>query len=314
MAMVGQIYYRFWDGELDKFRITKFIKSSQRYECKYEGCELVAKLTDEQIKEAGYILLKPNGYITISSVILEQNLHDIIVGFHRTKDIENGDNTPYACCRQSVIDIFANMTNRQADEFEYVGIAIDKDICPEDVDYRMMLACNSVDKSEIVAYYIGDDIKKLLSWTKLSYYNGVLEYMYNIANRTKFKGYHKTVLELVETNEFIYNVYRAFDIKPVGIEFMMADTEDDLYAANPLIPLVENIVKTRVNSAHIIKYGYDIDLSQIKRSYILIADSAGRIYVLVYDEGEYYNPGYAQIDDKRELKVLEAILAAKSKS
>lgn len=314
MAMVGQIYYRFLGDRLEKFRIIKYVKSSQKYQCKFfDEDESVARFTDEEIKK-DFILLRPNGYLTISSVILEQNLHDVIVGFHRIDDIEKGDNLPYACCRQSVIDIYANMTNRQADEFEYVGIAIDKDICPEDVDYRMMLACNSIDKSEIVAYYIGDDINKLLSYTKLSYYDGILDYMYNIVNRTKFKGYHKTVLDLVNTNQFIYNVYRAFDIKPVGIEFMMADTEDDLYAANPLIPLVENIVKTRVNSAHIIKYGYDIDLSQIKRSYILIADSAGRIYVLVYDEGEYYNPGYAQIDDKRELKVLEAILAAKSKS
>lgn len=313
MPLVGQIYYRFLGDNLEKFRIEKYIKSSKKFQCRFYEDSSIGRFTEEEIKK-DYILLNPNGYLTISSVILEQNLHDIIVGFHRTKDIEKGDNIPYACCRQSVIDIYANITNRDIDKFEYVGIAIDKDICPEDVDYKIMLACNSIDKSEIVAYYIGDDIKELLQLTKLSYYDSVLDYMYNIANKTKFKGYHKTVYDLIDTNQFVHNIYRAFDIKPVELEFILSDEEEDLYTANPLIPLVENIVKTRINSAHIMKYGYDIDLNQIKRSYVMIADLAGRIYILIYDEGEYYNPGYARIDDKRELKTLEAILARKSKS
>lgn len=313
MAMIGQIYYKFLGDELHKLRITKYVKSSNKYHCKDNKGE-VLKLSEEDLKDYDYILLKPNGYLTISSVILELNLHDIIVGFHKMDEIEKGDNTPYACCRQSVADIYANITNRSIEDFEYVGVAIDKDTCPEDIDYRMMLACNAIDKSEIVAYYIGDDIKELLSWTKLSYYDSVLDYMYQIVNKTKFKGYCKTVYELLDLNQFIHNVYRAFNIKPVNLEFTMTEDQDDLYDGNPLIPMVENIIKAHISSVQIMKYGYDIDFNQIKRSYLLIADLKGNIYVLIYDEGDYYNPGYAQIDDKRELETLNTILAMKSKS
>jgi|GEM_PF-2811717 len=313
MPMIGQIYYKFLGDELHKLRITKYVKSSNKYHCKDNKGEIL-KLSEQDLKDYEYILLRPNGYLTISSVILEQNLHDVIVGFHKTEDIEKGDNVPYAICRQSVMDIYANLTNRNIDNFTYVGVAVDKDSCPEDVDYKMMIACNAVDKSELVAYYIGDDIKELLSWTKLSYYDSVLDYMYNIANKTKFKGYCNTVYDLIDQNQFIHNIYRAFNIKPVDLEFTMSDDQDELYNGNPLIPLVENIVKTHISSVQIMKYGYDIDFNQIKRSYLLIADLKGSIYLLIYDEGDYYNPGYAQIDDKRELKTLEAILATKSKS
>lgn len=312
MAMIGQIYYKFVGEELHKLRITKYVKSSDKYHCKDTDGKTI-KISSEELAE-DYILLNPNGYLTISSVILEHNLHDVIVGFHKTSDIAKGDNIPYACCRQSVADIFANITNRDIEVLEYVGVAVDKDTCPQDIDYRMMLACDEVDKSELVAYYIGDDIKELLSWTKISYYDSVLDYMYNIANKTKFKGYCKTVYELLDSNQFIHNVYRAFDIKPVNLEFTMADNQDELYDGNPLIPLVENIIKAHISSVQIMKYGYDIDFNQIKRSYLMIADLKGDIYVLIYDEGDYYNPGYAQIDDKRELETLNAILALKSRS
>lgn len=313
MIIIGQIYYRYVGDELEKIRIVKFSKSTKKYYCRFDNGDII-KLREQEIKNKNFILLRPNGYLDITSVILECNLHDVIIGFHKTEDIEKGDNVPYACCRQSVFDVYSNITNRDINSFEYVGIAIDKDSCPEDVDYNIMLACNAVDKSEVIAYYIGDDIKELLFWTDLSYYDSILDYMYNIANKTKFKGYCKTVYELIDVNQFVHNVYRAFGIKPVNLEILLAEDQDDLYDGNPLIPLVENIVKTYISSVQIIKYGYDIDLSLIKRSYVLIADTAGKIYILTYQKGDYYNPGYAQIDDKRELKTLEAILAAKSKS
>lgn len=312
MAMIGQIYYKFIEDELHKFRITKYVKSSNKYHCKDDKGQVI-KLSDEEIKQFDYTLLKPNGHLVISSVILEQNLHDVIIAFGKMDEMEKGDGLPYACCRQSVIDVYSNLTNN-IEDFKYVGIAIDKDSCPQDVDYKMMFACDKIDKSEVVAYYIGDDIKGLLSWTKLSYYDSVLDYMYQIANKTKFKGYCNTVYDLMDQNQFIHNIYRAFDIKPVELEFSMTEDQDDLYDGNPLIPMVENIIKAHISSVQIMKYGYDIDFNQIKRSYLLIADLKGDIYVLIYDEGDYYNPGYAQIDDKRELETLNAILAMKSKS
>lgn len=243
-----------------------------------------------------YTKLKPDAYITFSIVTLEQNMKDIIVSMHRRKDIDDGIQTPYAACRQSILDLFANQIIK--DDRYYIGCSMSKDTCPPDVEYEIILSCNSINKMYMVSAYIDDSLEDWLKVIPVSKFDEVLR---NINGKIdNVHGYSETLKDLLETNCFMYDFHKGFNIDTVPFEVKYNEVTLELDSNQTTY--LEDLYKNEMFKTYVIKFTKEISLDKIKRYYVLISDSNKDLYIIAYDRGEYLNRVYKQqIKDKRDL-------------
>ena len=276
---VGSKYYKFIDDNTVRvLRLTK-IKNDNEFVMR-DSQDNVVKLNKNELES--YTLLRPDGYITFSIVGLEQDTRDVIVTLHRRKDIENGDNIPYCVCRQNIFDLFANQIVK--DENIYIGVSISKDTCPEDTPYDITMACNTVERTQMVAVYIDDTLDTILSMINQHKYNETLKKMYGSIINPNLKGYCISLKQLLEENYFMYDFLKGFDIEPVRIKINEEDIEYGL--TNSDIRYLESLFKFHMQRLYVIKYDKDIDMSSIQRDYVLVSDLNQKIYILTYDKTE----------------------------
>jgi hypothetical protein len=127
--------------------------------------------------------------------------------------------------------------------------------------------------------------------------------------KLKFTGYNDTYRKLLEQNDFMYNFRRAFGI--VRFNFAIDKsidrwTEDGIYKiTNQEVQAIEGVTKHQVVAPILIKYDKSVDLSEIKRSYIVFEDSNKEIYVISYDKGNYINREYDALSDQRDKELLQ---------
>ena len=127
-----------------------------------EGKQQKEKLTNLTEK---YKVLAPDGIISFNDVSMPYNGRDVIVAlqpFPKSKDKLNqlNDNLPYAVCRQFVVDMFSMCTNPESN---IIGMSVSKDTCPSTVDYKLMLACNEINYTRMIAVYLDDTLDGILS-------------------------------------------------------------------------------------------------------------------------------------------------------
>lgn len=244
-----------------------------------------------------YIKLNQDGFVTFSRVALEQGIEDVIVSLHRKEDLSS-TNTPYAVCRQNIFDIFTNQINRD-ENMMYVGVSVSKDTCPVDVDYNITLACNGVLESDIVNIYLDDSLEDIMRFVNPVNYDSVLRRLYDdIGNSKTVSGYCKSLEELLIENDFMQDFHRAF--KVIELKSVIKDNNiniEQLY-------MLWDILKSKISNVFTIPYGKDIDLTKIERDYSLVCDNSNKVYILAYDKGEYVNPSYAKLEDKRDAKAM----------
>lgn len=307
-VMLGDIFYRnLENGNLDLIRINKFKNENSMIGIdqygntqKYSRDELINKWTR----------LKPIGYLSLSTVKLDNNFKDVIVSIFRQKDLDNGDSIPYCVCRQSVIDLFTMQTNRNPN-IQYVGISVSKDTIPEDTPYEMMLACNGVDDIVMISMYLGDTLDKLLSFVPSTQkYDRVLKNLYDSINpieRNRLRGYCVSLKQLLNENNFMYDMLKAYDIEPIPYSVITVN-DSELYP--DIRKYLEGVLKVEMFKTYVIPYDLDIDLKSIKRNHVLVMDAMEKLYIIAYDKGEYINREYRDnIKDKRD-----AILMLKYKN
>ena len=108
--LLGSIFYKFNDEDkLEQIRV-KQIKNRDLYVIEDLDSNETKKFTYEDFTD--YKLLKADGCIGFNIVSLNDGLRDVIVTYHRASDVENGDTIPFAVCRQSVSDVYTNLTNK----------------------------------------------------------------------------------------------------------------------------------------------------------------------------------------------------------
>lgn len=298
--LLGDKFYKY-NKETDTVKIIriKTIKNENSFVAYDEKTKEVIRITKQEIFDLGYTRLKPDGCILFTVVLLQDNMKDVIVSLYRTKDENNG--IPYCICRQNIYDLFANQI--QKNNIHYIGMSISIDTCPVDVEYQIMLACNGIDKSTMISYYIGDTLDDILSFIKLDKFDIVLKTMYDkidIRNNT-IRGYCSNVRDLLTQNNFMWDVLRGYNIYQTPFEIIVI--EDQLDPAQRMV--LEDMLKVEMFQTYVIKYDKDINLNDIKREYVLVSDIKDNVYIVAYDKGEYINRIYRDnIKDKRDAQLL----------
>jgi hypothetical protein len=246
-----------------------------------------------------YTKLKPDGYISFSVVILDEGIKDVLVAFHRKEDVTSQDQLPYAVCRMNVYDMFSNPINQDPNVM-YIGCSVSKDTCPQNVDYSLMVACNGIDKIDMVAIYYEDNLDSILHLVNTTAYDEVLYTLSKGYMKDKVRGVRENVRDLLENNRFMYDVYYGLNILEVQFKYIPELEADFTH-------VIEDIIKREMIAPVWVKFDRDIDIKAIKDSYLLIKDNENDLYIVSYKEGEYVNRPYFNSGDTTEYDVLRNI-------
>jgi hypothetical protein len=308
---IGCKYYKFINDELNIIRL-KRIKNSETVIIIDETNKEERKISTTELKE--YTKLIPNGYISASKVALDGNMTDIIVSLHRKKDLDLNDNVPYAVCRQNIFDIFTEQVKKKGDEASYVGVSINKDTCPPNVDYRITLACNDVIEIYTFAVYLSDTFEDIMQFIPELRLNPTLLEMFEKINADersagKIRGYCKSIRQLLKENNFMYDFLSAFNIHQVGFKISY-NTENSALIPEQAFKL-EGLIKKEMIATCVIPFDFDINMKEIKREHIMVSDADEKIYIIAYDAGEYVNREYDAMEDKRDVTLMKDLAAGK---
>lgn len=286
-------------SEFETFRIIR-IKNTDSFILQDEQTKEKQTVTSQYLKD-NYIKLKPDGYVSFAIVDLQDGIKDTIISLYRIKDLESGEQVPYAACRQNIYDLF---TNQIKDKYKtYIGVSISKDTVPEDTPYEMVLACNGISYNNMVSVYIDDTLETMLSMIKEDKYDLVLKTLKNNLSDDSIAGSCETLRQLLVENNFIYDFYKAFDIVKIPFDIELVE---DTYE---LIPyqreILEDYLKTEMFKTYVLEYDKEIDLKKIQREYVLISDKNDKLFVVAYDKGKYINRYYQKnIKDKRDVVTM----------
>lgn len=281
----GTWFYKVTDDGVDQIRLERVKNENCFVFTRNRNYRENIKLTRKEFDE--YTMLNPHGYFTASTVTLDNGVKDVICTLHRTKDISDGDSIPYAVCRQSVLDIFANLAKPEEDKNVYIGLSMSKDTCPPDVDYAVMLLAQNVLKSYNMAVYLDDGIADIMHYIPTSFYNEVLMKMpqLEIPESMGHKAVGKcfTLRQLLDYTEFIYDFKSAF---ATHILDETLNIDEDGKVDSKSIDLIEQALGFKLYDAFGIEYGYDIDFNRIANDYVIVSDKDNKTYVVSYVKGE----------------------------
>lgn len=292
---IGQRLYRFVNGNLYQCRLVKVYNDNCYAVVADSG--LTVKLTKAEYDN--YTKLREDGVIVFSNVMLQDGIPDVIVSMFRQSDLSTG--LPYCVCRNNVFDIFSNSIENDGGKM-YIGCSVSKDTCPENIDFRMFVACNSVEYTEIVAIYYDDNIDTIMNLLKKSYKFDETLALLKAGFDEKTRGSVSTLRELLETNHFLADIRRGFNIITAPIGVYSKETEPFFNR------VIEDYIKRRIISPTWVPFTRDIDLNRITDSYNLVIDSANNIYVVSYAEGEYCNDSYLAMGDMTEVEALRNLV------
>lgn len=292
---LGDKFYRYIE-ETDKVEIIRICKIKNENSFTYitdNGTK--CNITKTELLN-DYTRLKADATLAFTIVNLQGDMKDVIVAMYKTKDLEDGNNLPYAVCRQNIFDLFTNQV--QKGKTMYFGVSVSVDTIPEDIPFEMTLACNGIAYDNKVSVYMDDTLETILSFVNTSKFDAVLNNLYTKINKNEIKGYCNSLKQLLVENDFMYDFLRAFDIHRV--DFELETQENDELDVNQRI-IIEEMLKVEMFRTYVLEYSKEVNLKEIKRSYILVSDKNKKLYIVGYDKGEYINRAYVQnIKDKRD--------------
>lgn len=323
--ILNERYYYWNDNDsIEEFRICRINNENSITIVKTVGSNVGEKKKIDPKELKNYRMLRPDGYISFNIAVLSKNLKDVIVIISTNNDLIRGIKEPYAVCRQCVIDLFAKQLSQKHEDI--TGISVSRDTCPADVEFKNFLACEGVEYSEVMAYYIGDKLDTILSLIKKpSLYNNVLQDLFDdhcmiisnnnkyIANSYKKKrqvdGYCKTIEDLLNLNNFEYDLYRAFDIIPT--DFAEDDFKEGVLSSKAS-EILSSIINANIDKSLVIKYDKDIDLSEIKRKTILVSDINGTVWVVGYTINGKYTVPVENFESDDNIEKINSIMPTDS--
>lgn len=306
--ILGMKYFKYDDD--DDLRVYKLIKTDPivlreiGYEEKTIGFNKESDLTDS------YIRLNPDALIIFNMVRI-RDLKDVIVTVYRNTEIRNSDTVPYSICRQNITDFFANSLDP---DMGCCGVNVTKETVPQGVRIEQLTACDGIESTDTIAYYMGDSLKDILGFLSKNRIHEYDDILYNLfmdhveyASKSKggkiyisyaskkqcVDGYCKTLKDLLELNNFMFDLMRGFNIYPMDID--LTNSEKAGYLSIDEIEILEKLICKNINrnadTQLIIKYDKDIDLEKIIGDYLLIYDITNTLYVVTFSTyGKYHIP------------------------
>ena len=304
---IGAYFFKYEGEDLILLRLYK-VKDKNRFIFKDSNKKKIL-LTKEQMEQ--FAMLQPDGLI-IHVLASDSNQGiDTLCMLYKMEDIDNNINEPYAVCRQNIVDPFEILLNNDPNK-TYVGVSISKDTAPPEFDFKSVCLAAGIREQKIHFVYKDDSFEDIMSFVNEPLFDKALSIIKNHMDDSdliKFVGFENSYRDLLINNDFMYDFRRAFQI--VRIKFAIDNsldrwTEDGIYKiSHEEIQIIEGITKHQVINPILIKYDKTVDLSEIKRSYILFEDINKDIYVISYEKGNYINREYDALSDKRDMELLQ---------
>lgn len=292
---IGQKMYRFVDGVLDQKRLLK-VQNCDTYILIDEAGNRV-KVNNDTYRS--YTKLKEDAILVVSSVLLQDNIPDVIVSLFRSKDLKN--KMPYVICRQNLYDVFTNAIEND-DGMMYIGCSVSQDTKPENINFNMLMGCNSVTHSDMVCVYFEDTLDDIIELIPTTQYDDVLYLLSQGFIKAKVRGVTTSLRQLLEDNHFMDDVRRGFNI--IKADFVYEGNEQ--YTAE-FVRYIEDIIKREMIAPVWVKYDRQVDISKIKDKYVLLMDGSNTLYIVSYAPGSYSNRPYLAIGDTTEVDALKKV-------
>lgn len=300
------------DENLEIIKIIRINKFNNKIIIRNQETKKASELHFDYLNRENYEALKPYGHIGFSVVKMytnqektEYNL-DVIVTLYRDIDLEisGGKIPPYAICRQGIYDFFYDSISKK-EYHDFVGVSVTRDNCPPNIPYDTIAACDEVIRYDLIAIYRNTTLDDILDCIKTKYYDDILDSMFKkhceqlgakgtiIYNtRDEHNGWCKTLRKLLEINNFMFDYNTMCEITEVEFDIKSYLIDDDygrFRLNDEMIMFISKLVKQNIKELYAIKYWYDINLSDFNNtSHILLKDSNGDIYIIVYTtEGKY---------------------------
>lgn len=293
--MLGYKIFKETEDGLKMYRIIRLngAPKTMRIKDLDSGEESVVNVEDMR----DYTPLTPDGYITFNKVhILNNNeiLHDVVITASKILNLKVGDTVPYAVCRQSCTDIFYNLLCKNESDM-IVGLSVNQDDCPTNFDFREILACDGVDKSQYVNYYRMDTLEDVIPMIKTKELNAVMNENFmkhvkatgdsKIAFKNEDRGWCKDIDILMKENNFQADIDQMLGITAVNfkIEDYIVEDNNNQTFTDDLIAWLRSIFRININRIGVVEYGYDVDLAEFNNArYFLLRDNTKKLYLCVY--------------------------------
>lgn len=288
-----------------------------------EATKEKSKISVEELKD--WTPLEPDGYITFNIVDVKttggNTQKDVIATVQRIDQIKYAHNIrPFAICRQSITDIFANLICT-TEENDIVGLAVNENDCPANFDYMMLLACDGIEKSDHFNIYRSDTLERdILPMLKSTDYDLALDKLFLAAIQNEpnapllemqakvWNGWNRTLSGLLKENNFQSDIDEMFGITKVQFEVSKylekkkLPTNEDIEYDAPVEDLrlwLSSVFKVNIKEATVLEYNHDINLGDFQNStYFFLRDINDQLYFVVYNsEGEYLE---ADLEAKRQ--------------
>lgn len=287
----GCIIYRYNNDELIQARIIEY-KQSQDWFNVYLNSKLEHLKVDDVLNN--WILLSPDAIITINIVKLQQG-KDLMVCVHPLKEMNS---IPTVICRQSIVDVFSDMAYKISPEYRmslrkvlFVGMCVTEKTCPADIDYRVILSCESVENTCKIGYYIEDDLENIFLYIKnTNKYNKLLRDIKTkglqsnmLLGYNEVVGYNETLKELLVNTGFLKDVRTTFNM--VELPFEIYATDAIVTSYNDIrMGLFTNLMNKEVTTMYITKYDRSVNLDDIERDYVIgMSMNSQDLYIIGYD-------------------------------
>lgn len=318
-AMVGyKLYKELEDGSIHMVRIVNVRKPYKVDKNTKDPSEI--SIYDYSTKETkkvkvetlhDYTPLKPDGILSFNIVnVVDQETKeinkDVMVTAVKYQNVELGlAKIPYVVCRQSITDIFYNLSVINMDKDMMVGLSVSQDTCPTNFDFRTMMACSNVIFSEIINFYRNDILEDIYPMIRLPKYDSILENLFlshakatgnpTISLKKHDKGWCRDLKTLLIQNNFQYDINQMlgitgvdFEIAPYLEERPIPGKEDTKYliAGKDLHDWLCQVYRLNINEAAVIEFDHDINLADFNNArYFLFRDNKNKLYLIVYTLG-----------------------------
>ncbi len=282
----GVKFFKFNGDEVEFIRVNRIRQKSNEIGFKdSEGKQRYRNL-DNILSE--YKILAPDGFISFVILKNEGKMPDILVALKDSHKITNKDQLPDIACRQMISDVYTNMTNNDPTK-HYIGLSISRDTCPAEMPFAAFFACEKVESSEFIAFYLDDTLDDILANISTAKYDKVMTNIKMIVDRKnaesqcKMVGCTDSLKSLLTINNFMNEVRRECGI----IEVPFPINEEDETLDGPNIIFLEKEMKVNIVQTYLLRYTREINPASIKRDFIYIsskADDFSKVYIMGFDK------------------------------
>ena len=296
------------DDSIDIYRIKYISARTNSVVC----CDKDDNLVYIPVNELkGYNVLESDGMFMISRVRVDDGhghkSQDVIVSISKTLELQCGLMKPYAVCRQCINDVFYNLISQGEDDV-LAGLAINRDNCPTNFDFGIMMTCNKVFYTDVVYFYREDTIEDILKFVHEREYDNVLETLYNRHLQKchdpkgrimkSHAGWCRNLRTLLKENNFQTDIDNMLGITTVDFRFgdyvyekpLPDPTKGGYYTVTDDMKLwLSGIFRLALNDVTVLEYNHDINLADLNNTrYFIIRSSDKKLYICVYTlNGEY---------------------------